>query len=102
MTLWKGKVQSNKFKKRTFEVSIKMLSRKWDEETLLKWFSILQLFEKFQNEQYPDNLNLTAFSRCTFLHVLMLCISLLKKICNNIENDKLLKEKFSHVSWRQK
>ena len=84
MTLRNGKVQNKKFK-RTFEFSIKTLCRKWE------WFFIFKQLENCQNEYYPDNLNLTNFCKRISLHVVMFPISLPKRICDHIENDKFLK-----------
>ena len=48
-------------------------------ETLPKLLFIYQQLDKWQNEYYPDNLNLISFwSRISF-HVLMVLISLLKR-----------------------
>ena len=100
MTLRNGQVQDKKFK-RTLDVSIKKLCRKWEGGTLSKWFFVFKQLEKRQNECYPHNLNLTNFSRCTSLLVLMFLISLLKKnlIILKMTN---LQEKFVHFSRRLK
>ena len=87
--------------KETFEVSIKIFPRKWEGETLAKWFFIYKQLEKCQNEYYPDNPNLISFWRriLASLHILMFPISLLKKESVIIlKMDKLLKEKFGHFS----
>ena len=41
-----------------FHVSIKTFCRKWEGETIPKWFFIFKQLEKCQNKYYPDNLNL--------------------------------------------
>ena len=46
--------------------------------TLPKWFFIYQQLDKWQNEYYPDNLNLIRFCSRISFHVLMVLISLLK------------------------
>ena len=48
--------QTNKF-------SIKISCRKWETETLPKWFFIYKQFDKCQNEYYPDNRNIISFCR---------------------------------------
>ena len=88
MTLKNGKVKHKK-SKRTFEASIKALCRKREGETLLKWFFIFKQIEKYQNQYYPYNLNLTRFCRRTSLHVLMFHHFSTKKVCEHIENDNL-------------
>ena len=45
---------------------------------------------KYQNDYYPDNLNLINFSSHTSFQLLIFPISLLKKVCDHIVNDKLL------------
>ena len=47
---------------RITEVSMKTFCRKREGETLLKWFFTFNQLEKFQNEYYPDNLNLIRFA----------------------------------------
>ena len=47
--------------------------------TLPKWFFIYQQLDKWQNEYYPDNLNLISFCSRISLHVLMVLVSLLKR-----------------------
>ena len=80
MTSRNGRVQDKKFKFliQTFEISIKTFYRKWEGETLPKWFLIFKQLETFQNKYYPGNLNLIHFCRLVSLHVLMLPISLSK------------------------
>ena len=101
MTLKNGKVKHKK-SKRTFEASIKALCRKRKGETLLKWFFIFKQIEKCQNQYYSDDLNLISLCRRTSLHVLMFHHFSTKKVCEHIENDNFMKERFSRVSWRQK
>ena len=67
MTLKNGKVQYKgnwKFFKQTFEVSIKEFCRKWERETLPKWFFIYKQLDKCQNEYSPGNRNIICFCRC--------------------------------------
>ena len=56
------------FLKRTFEVSVKIFCRKWEGETLSKWFFIYKQLDKSQNEHYPDNPYLISFCRRISLH----------------------------------
>ena len=55
-----------------------------------------------QKKYYPDSLSLISFDRRTSLRSLMFPISLLKSICDHINNEKVFKEKYGHFSWRQK
>ena len=47
----------------TFGVSIKTFWRKWEGETLPKWFFIYKQLSKCQNEYYFKNLGLTSISK---------------------------------------
>ena len=47
--------------KQTFRDFVGTFSRKWEGETLPKWFFIFKELEKCPNEYYPDNLNLIIF-----------------------------------------
>ena len=68
--------------KQTFEIFIKTLCRKWEEETLPKWSFIYKQLEKWQNECYTDNLDWVRFCRLTFLYVLMRESVTILKIAN--------------------
>ena len=55
-----------------------------------------------KNEYYAGNLNFISFCRYSSLHVPIFRFSLVKGICDHIENNKLLRKKFGNFSWRQK
>ena len=61
----KYKIRNLKVLKQTFGISIKKFCKKWEGETLPKWFFIFKQLEKWQNEFYPYNLNLISFCRRT-------------------------------------
>ena len=46
----KYKIRNLKVLIQTFEISIKKFCRKWEGETLPKWFLVFKQIEKFQNE----------------------------------------------------
>ena len=101
MTLRNDKVQGIeiwKFLKQTFELSIKTFCRKWEGKTFPKWLVIYKQLDKCHNEYYADNSDLISFCRRFSFHLIMFPITLLKGICDHIENDKLLKGKFGHFS----
>ena len=62
-----------------FYVSIKTFCRKWEGETLPKWFFISKQLEKCQNKYYPDNPNLMSSYKRASLHILLFPISLLER-----------------------
>ena len=62
-----------------FYVSIKTFCRKWQGETLPKWFFISKQLEKCQNKYYPDNPNLMSSCKRASLHILLFPISLLER-----------------------
>ena len=57
--------------------------------------------EEYENEYYPDNLNL-SFSSHTSLQLLMFPFLFQKVDCDHIENENRLKEKFGNFSRSQK
>ena len=72
----KYKIRSfRKFSEEIYEVFAKKFCRKWEGETLPKWFFSFKQLEKGQNEYYPHNLNLISFCSLTSLQLLMFPIS---------------------------
>ena len=65
----KHKIRNLKVLKQIFEVSMKILCRKWEGEILPKQFFIFKQLEKCQNKYVNVNVNLIRFCRCTCLHV---------------------------------
>ena len=65
--------------KQIFEVCVQTFCRKWEGETLPKWFFNFKQIEKCQNDNYPDKRKFNTFLQCYLLAILMLPISLLKR-----------------------